>query len=175
MSETYPVAHFAPDRGLDDAARMERHGDAFLVLMPAALNRPVHPQSTAFVDTKETLDAPAPAVNYRVCPVRKRGQALSSPHVTVGRTANNDVVLADVSVSKVHAFLRRDGARYLVQDAGSRNGTFVDEVAVQAKGKPVRLASGARVRFGTVAVLFLEAKEFWRLVDGLAANDAAGQ
>ncbi|HEV8323473.1 MAG TPA: FHA domain-containing protein [Myxococcota bacterium] len=169
--ESYDVSFFAADCALNPVARVQRHGDAFLVLMPGVLSRPIRAQSTDLVGSNETLEGKLAPAGYRVCPLRKRGLSLS-PHVTVGRTANNDIVLSDVSVSKVHAYLRREGADYAVLDAGSRNGTFVDEKPAPAKGRPLRLETGARVRFGTVEAMFLRAVEFWRFVEGLAAGRA---
>jgi hypothetical protein len=47
--------------------------------------------------------------------------------VTIGRTDDNDFVLADPQVSRRHAVLERTGLQLLLQDCGSTNGTFVDE------------------------------------------------
>lgn len=48
--------------------------------------------------------------------------------ITLGRTADNTIVLSDVTVSRHHARLRRqpDGS-YLVEDVGSSGGTFLGE------------------------------------------------
>jgi hypothetical protein len=53
--------------------------------------------------------------------------------VRIGRSLDNDVVLADARVSRYHAHLRWDGKRWVLQDLGSTNGT-------QVAGKP--LAAG---------------------------------
>src|SRR5579871_3845922 len=56
----------------------------------------------------------------------RKVQTLYQDMITVGRTANHDVVLRDPSVSKFHAhFKLRPSGLYLV-DAGSTRGTFVD-------------------------------------------------
>ncbi len=68
--------------------------------------------------------------------------------VTVGRTGNNDIVLDDITVSKVHAyFVRHPGDRWMVHDQRSTNGTFVGEMKVPVEGAPV--GDGQRVSFGS--------------------------
>lgn len=97
-----------------------------------------------------------------VFPVRKTRENAFPRGVTLGRTRNNDVVLEDTSVSRFHGWIAHgpDGAWQLT-DAGSRNGTSLDDVALQAK-KAVPLHDGARLLVGSVKLTFL-------LPDGLLA------
>jgi hypothetical protein len=70
--------------------------------------------------------------------------------VVVGRLSTNDVVLADSNVSRRHAELRRDGARWVLVDLGSTNGTLVN-------GKLSReheLSDGDRITFGSSELIF---------------------
>jgi ABC transport system ATP-binding/permease protein len=54
-----------------------------------------------------------------------------TPRMTIGRDADNDVVVDDLLVSRHHAELRLGaGGRYEIFDLGSHNGTYVD-------GRPV--------------------------------------
>jgi hypothetical protein len=50
--------------------------------------------------------------------------------VTIGRTDDNDYIIADPQVSRQHAVLERAGLRLLLRDCGSTNGTFVDDQRV---------------------------------------------
>jgi predicted component of type VI protein secretion system len=70
--------------------------------------------------------------------------------LTVGRGGGCGIVLtADQFVSTVHARVFRRGEDLLVEDLGSRNGTFVNGERVAA---PTRINRGDRVQFGeTVA------------------------
>ena len=87
--------------------------------------------------------------------------------ITVGRTANNDLVLPDVSVSKFHAFFRGlpGGKGHELVDAGSKNGTWVvsQELAPRGDGLPVKL--GDRLRFGRVEFTVVDAGVCWDTVD----------
>ena len=44
----------------------------------------------------------------------------------IGRADDNDMVVADLRVSRHHAVLRRSGGDYEIADLGSQNGTFVN-------------------------------------------------
>jgi pSer/pThr/pTyr-binding forkhead associated (FHA) protein len=83
--------------------------------------------------------------------------------VTIGRTANNDIVLDDASVSRFHAWLQVDGAAWQVFDAGSRNGTQVNGTRIVAK-KGTALANGTRVKVGSVELIFHSAQGFLDLL-----------
>ena len=74
--------------------------------------------------------------------------------LAVGRTGMNDLVIDDISVSKIHASLICDAEGHLsVADTGSTNGTFINGQRI-AYGKATRLVEGDRVKFGTVGVVF---------------------
>jgi serine phosphatase RsbU (regulator of sigma subunit) len=47
--------------------------------------------------------------------------------VSIGRSTQNDLVISDSSLSRHHAKLRFEGQRILLDDLGSRNGTFLRE------------------------------------------------
>ncbi len=51
---------------------------------------------------------------------------LAGPVTTIGRWEGNDIVVDDRWVSRTHAQIRREGERYILEDRGSKNGTFVN-------------------------------------------------
>lgn len=73
--------------------------------------------------------------------------------IRIGRTADNDVVLAgDSEVSRAHAELRAAGAGWTLHDDGmSRNGTYVNGERVPRQR---RLQDRDIVRAGTASILF---------------------
>ena len=77
--------------------------------------------------------------------------ALGHGELTFGRGWDNDVVLPDVSVSRRHALLRRDGREYVLLDQGSGNGTSVNGRAVEK----VRLRDGDEISLGDSVVRFV--------------------
>lgn len=57
---------------------------------------------------------------------RRTVRAFDQPRVTIGRGEENDVVLADASVSKRHAVVERAEGAFTIQDLGSTNGVFLE-------------------------------------------------
>jgi hypothetical protein len=73
------------------------------------------------------------------------------PPATLGRTDDNQVVLADECVSACHARIdRRDGEWWLT-DLDSRNGTQLNDLPVS---KPVPLANGDLIGIGRAQLRF---------------------
>jgi two-component system cell cycle response regulator len=74
-----------------------------------------------------------------------RPYPLESPAATLGRSSRADIRLDAPSLSRLHAAfrLRRDG--WVLEDLGSTNGTWLDEVRI---GAPTPIASGQRLRLG---------------------------
>jgi pSer/pThr/pTyr-binding forkhead associated (FHA) protein len=71
--------------------------------------------------------------------------SLGDAAVTVGRAAGNTLVLNDDYASSRHARLYRDGDRWVLEDLGSTNGTFVGEERISA---PTPVDAGVRLRVG---------------------------
>jgi hypothetical protein len=69
----------------------------------------------------------------------------SVQQVVLGRSRACDCVVADASVSRRHAELRRDGERWLLRDLGSLNGTRVNGMRVVEE---TEVHPGDRVSFG---------------------------
>jgi hypothetical protein len=137
----------------------ERHGRAFLLLSAVELTagRPSITEVRLDGDSKARAESTA-SLSLVVFAVRRSDQS-ASHLITVGRAPDNDVVVPDVSISRFHAFLKEGGAGYWVmQDAGSTNGTTVNGHSVprQGHGPPVELSSGDDVRLGQVELTFLD-------------------
>ena len=69
---------------------------------------------------------------------------------TIGRDAACDLVLYDMTVSRRHAGLRREAGAWLLNDAGSTNGTRLNGWRVT---EPVPLRAGDRVSFGSMTLV----------------------
>lgn len=72
--------------------------------------------------------------------------------ITIGRSARNDVCLPDPFASRVHAEVRFEGDRYVLQDLGSANGTFYESRQI-SDAQP--LAPDATLRVGETEIEFL--------------------
>ena len=65
--------------------------------------------------------------------------------LTIGRAADNGLVLPQADVSGHHAALDLVDGRLVLRDLGSSNGTFVDDVPIGS----VELAAGDLFRIGS--------------------------
>ncbi len=85
--------------------------------------------------------------------------------VTVGRTENNDIVIVDNSVSRFHAYFRRDDAtgHWSITDADSKNGSRMAGRRLEPR-KETPLVDGAEIKFGSVVVTFFLPNSFYEYV-----------
>jgi len=76
--------------------------------------------------------------------------ALGDAPLFVGRSADKDVCLRDLTVSNNHAKIISDGSHYFLRDLNSTNGTFVNGVAIEEK----QLCDGDDIRIGNADLAF---------------------
>jgi DNA-binding NtrC family response regulator len=66
----------------------------------------------------------------------RRDVVIDESRATIGAHAQNDVVLKDDAISRVHCELRLADDRVILRDLGSKNGTWVGNVRVHEVGLP---------------------------------------
>ena len=76
--------------------------------------------------------------------------ALDGPQLTIGRKPDNDEVIDNPAVSGHHARIIKEGNAFFVEDSGSTNGTFVNDVKVQKQ----QLKNGDRVAIGKHLLIY---------------------
>jgi pSer/pThr/pTyr-binding forkhead associated (FHA) protein len=77
--------------------------------------------------------------------------------VSLGRSADCDVVLPDEAVSRHHAEIRAQHDRYLLIDTGSRNGTYLNRHPVT---KAAILRDGDEIAIGPFRIGFHTSTRF---------------
>jgi pSer/pThr/pTyr-binding forkhead associated (FHA) protein len=80
---------------------------------------------------------------------------LSTAVTTIGRHAESTIVLDDITVSRRHSEIHQSDGRYLVKDAGSLNGTYVNQQRVDV----VELRQGDELQVGKFHLVFLESAD----------------
>jgi pSer/pThr/pTyr-binding forkhead associated (FHA) protein len=82
---------------------------------------------------------------------------LEGDQITIGRDSTNGITINDAEISRRHARLTFQGGKYILEDLGSTNGTFVNG---QRLAGPRVLKTGEVVSFGEQIVLVFEATTF---------------
>lgn len=165
-----------------DAAEHYRHlatlgREGFLAAAAPAVFVRLHAANSAVIPgltvEDETVDETRPVTRVgaedsaalAVFPIVKKPGASFPDRVTIGRTANNDIVLGEHSISRFHAYVRQDGQSWLFADAGSKNGSDLQgERLAPRKEKP--LVSRALVRVGDIELTFYRAIDLYAVLGG---------
>lgn len=77
--------------------------------------------------------------------------AVDKDVVTAGRHPDSDIFLDDITVSRRHAEVRRDGSRLVVADVGSLNGTYLNRERIEQ----AELSDGDTVQVGKFKLVFV--------------------
>lgn len=120
----------------------------------------------------ELFEIPRPEVPYLI--IEPKMQTVRGLHVVslatrqiakLGRAHDTDIRISDISVSRLHAFIRfiasKDGGYFVLEDHDSKFGSLVEI------RKPMRLESGMRlsIQVGRSVVGF-SLKRQWRFIPG---------
>jgi diguanylate cyclase (GGDEF)-like protein len=85
-----------------------------------------------------------------------RRQPLGAGPVRIGRLEDNDIALEDDIVSRRHARLEKRGDAWAIMDAGSRNGTLVNDREISGV---VTLTPGDRLQIGSTVFKYLDGRD----------------
>jgi len=126
----------------------------------AYLRRDEHGETTLSLGPDELADGGFPAVEPRgpALVVRagggRAGESFPTegPRTLIGRSPDCDVFLDDVTVSRKHALLVREGRSFRIEDQGSLNGTFVNRKRIDSS--PIE--NGDELQIGKYRLTFLE-------------------
>jgi pSer/pThr/pTyr-binding forkhead associated (FHA) protein len=77
---------------------------------------------------------------------------LASPLTRLGRHPDSEIMLDDITVSRRHADVERAADGYNVRDAGSLNGTYVNQQRIDE----ARLRQGDELQVGKFRLVFFE-------------------
>lgn len=72
--------------------------------------------------------------------------------LSLGRKSDNDIIIKDPFVSKVHFNIVEDENQYFLEDLKSSNGTFLNGEKLMDVAK---LSNGDRIRIGNIEFLFV--------------------
>jgi Nif-specific regulatory protein len=87
-------------------------------------------------------------------PAKDHTFILSGDEISIGRDSSNTIAISDVSLSRRHCVLRRDGDSYVLRDLESRNGTFINGAVI----KESVLRNGDKIAVGDSVLVFVTGK-----------------
>ena len=111
------------------------------------------------IDLAGEAPAPAPAAPAAAALTVLRGRqagasyALGEEPVTIGRSPQCTVFLNDMTVSRSHAAVEREGDAYVIRDDNSFNGVWINGANVEAKV----LVPGDLIQIGSFCLRYDEA------------------
>jgi len=120
----------------------------------APLIRTVHRVGYALEIPLTRREPAMPSVAARWLTLGQRRLSLVTGENIVGRDEAASVRLDDPVVSRRHARILISGSGALIEDLGSKNGTFIDGRPIAAGPMPLR--DGIQLAFGTVLVTYGE-------------------
>jgi pSer/pThr/pTyr-binding forkhead associated (FHA) protein len=80
---------------------------------------------------------------------------ITSDGSTIGRAPASDIFLDDVTVSRTHATIKRDGDRFLFTDSGSLNGSYINN----KQSSSHQLSTGDEIQIGKFHMLFISSNK----------------
>lgn len=105
-------------------------------------------------------------IDMAIHPLQKKPGASFPDRITIGRTSNNDVAIPDHSISRLHAYIRLNATKWVVADAGSKNGTWLRGETLEAR-KERTIHSREVLRLGDVDLTFYLAPDLFQVLGGM--------
>lgn len=108
-----------------------------------------------------------------VIPICKSSRNAFTHMITLGRAANNDIILADSTLSKLHGWFlvpKNGEETWCYIDNTSTNGTKINKHKILAQ-RPMHLKYGDELVTGNIQMLFLSKENILDLVDYMQNED----
>src|SRR5262245_32520017 len=140
------------------AASLETHETApetpGKAVAPNSASLEQSPKRTTMAVPKDDGKSPQPEATLRI--ILRDGSVverdITQNEVAIGKGPQNDIILADASVSSAHAVIRFEDGAYKILDLGSRNGTLVNDARLGPE--PRAIQHGDLIKMGHCALTF---------------------
>ena len=163
---------FANDAQLGWDSFKNKHKYHVLVLLPRESSDVGSISTTGFATRPPEIRPPI-SDNYRVGILKRRfSPKVDGQGISVGRDKDNDIVVRDIEVSKVHAFFEsgNQGA-WTIRDNGSTNGTYLNGALIQP-GQKTKIKSSDAIKIGPgLSSVFFEPGDFYQFLVSPAVRD----
>ena len=124
--------------------------------------------NTLAMDLRRAKTREAVLITIRGTPQGKK-YVLNKESLVIGRDKDTDVPINDSNVSRKHAVIKKNPNGYTIEDLGSRNGTFLNDIKLQfATG----LNKEDMIKIGTTILKYIPAGEIEILYQDNLTNAA---
>lgn len=79
---------------------------------------------------------------------------ITAEGAAIGRSPSSEIFLDDVTVSRAHATIKREGADFIFADSGSLNGSYINNQQATSH----RLITGDEIQIGKFHMLFISSR-----------------
>ena len=125
---------------------------------PAALIESLLEQSSAeeqaVISQVMSGDGESAMVFIHRGPSRGARFLITSAGTTIGRAPSNEIFLDDVTVSRSHASISKEGKAFIFNDLGSLNGSYINS----KQSSTHTLVTGDEIQIGKFHMLFIRAE-----------------
>ena len=112
-------------------------------------------QSLRSREVERLLKSPQEVQKPGITPIaitwREQTMPISGELIRMGRAPQNEIILEAKNISRFHCQIKRENDRLVIEDLGSTNGTYVNEVRIS---EPHMLSVGDIVRVGHEQIIF---------------------
>ena len=126
---------------------------------PAALIESLLEQSSAeeqaVISQVMSGDGESAMVFIHRGPSRGARFLITSAGTTIGRAPSNEIFLDDVTVSRSHASISKEGKAFIFNDLGSLNGSYINS----KQSSTHTLVTGDEIQIGKFHMLFIGAEQ----------------
>jgi pSer/pThr/pTyr-binding forkhead associated (FHA) protein len=126
---------------------------------PAALIESLLEQSTAeeqaVISQVMSGDGESAMVFIHRGPSRGARFLITAAGTTIGRAPSNEIFLDDVTVSRSHASISKEGKAFIFNDLGSLNGSYINS----KQSSTHTLVTGDEIQIGKFHMLFIGAEQ----------------
>ncbi len=79
---------------------------------------------------------------------------ITAEGAAIGRSPSSEIFLDDVTVSRAHATIKREGSDFIFADSGSLNGSYINNQQATSH----RLITGDEIQIGKFHMLFISSR-----------------
>lgn len=162
--KTYSLISLSRRLNLDRAAFAEKFSHPWLVWSPP---QPASEEQILTTDVSGLLAPDFESGPPVAIPVIKSEPNAFPFGITIGHAESNDVVIRHHQVSRFHAYVQHAGKAFVLVDADSKNGSYLDGRRLLPT-RPAPLPPHAVLRFGEVRLEFFESARLIAWLDAQA-------